>query len=333
MGEGVKTVGDVFHRVKDFLFSRANREFLIFLFFFAISGIFWLLMTLNETYEQELRIPVYYEKIPKTAVLTSAETDTIRVTVRDKGIVLLTYLYGDALRDISVDFPTYAKQNDKGIVPASVLSKKVMSRLLPSSKIVSIKPEQLVFYYNFGERKRVPVKRTGKVTAEKQHFISKEEILPDSVTIYASSKMLSTISAVYTEPLKIDEIRDTLTVKARLQKMEGVKMVPEIITVRFATDVLAEAHIGGIPIRCINIPEGKILRTFPAKASVKFVAGVSTIRSLSPLDFSVVVDYNEIRNNQSPKCNVILQVVPAGVSRATLEVKQVDYLIEEQDMP
>ena len=37
--------------VRNFLFSRANREFLIFLFFLALSGIFWLLTTLNETVE------------------------------------------------------------------------------------------------------------------------------------------------------------------------------------------------------------------------------------------------------------------------------------------
>ena len=37
--------------VRGFLFTLVNKEFLIFLFFLLLSGIFWLLMTLNETYE------------------------------------------------------------------------------------------------------------------------------------------------------------------------------------------------------------------------------------------------------------------------------------------
>ena len=40
------------------MFSRLNKEFLIFLFFLALSGSFWLLMALNETYEKECVVGV-----------------------------------------------------------------------------------------------------------------------------------------------------------------------------------------------------------------------------------------------------------------------------------
>ena len=36
--------------IRDFFFSRTNKEVLLFVFFLAISGIFWLMLTLNETY-------------------------------------------------------------------------------------------------------------------------------------------------------------------------------------------------------------------------------------------------------------------------------------------
>ena len=76
--------------VRNFLFSQANREFLIFLFFLALSGVFWLLMTLNETYEKEVVVPVHITGVPSDVMLTSDEVDTIRITVRDRGILLLT---------------------------------------------------------------------------------------------------------------------------------------------------------------------------------------------------------------------------------------------------
>ena len=69
--------------VRNFLFSNRNREFLIFLFFLALSGIFWLLMTLNETYEKEIVVPIRITNIPTDVMLTSEETDTVRVTIRD----------------------------------------------------------------------------------------------------------------------------------------------------------------------------------------------------------------------------------------------------------
>ena len=78
--------------VKNFLFGFVNKEFLIFLFFLALSGTFWLLMTLNESYEKELKIPVYLTNIPKNVIITSQSTDSITVTVRDKGFSLLAYM-------------------------------------------------------------------------------------------------------------------------------------------------------------------------------------------------------------------------------------------------
>ena len=299
--------------------------------FVGVASIFWLLMALNETYEQEVKVPIYYANVPKTVVMTSAETDTVRLNVRDKGITLLSYMYGDVLKNISVDFRSHARQNGTGEIPSNELSKTISSRLAASSKVVSIKPERLFFYYNYGEKKRVPVKWRGNVTPEELFFISDVESEPDSITIYASHGKLDSISTVYTEMLNYTDFRDTLTVDARLQKIAGVKMMPDVITLRFLTDVLTEESCDDIPIVGINMPEGKILRTFPAKVSVKFVTGVKNFQTLSKNDFTVVADYNEIRSNPSPKCNLYLKKVPAGISHTSLSVKQVDYLIEEQE--
>ena len=57
--------------IRNFLFSWLNKEFLVFLFFLLLSGIFWLLMTLNETYEKEYYVAVRLSNVPKNIVLTS----------------------------------------------------------------------------------------------------------------------------------------------------------------------------------------------------------------------------------------------------------------------
>jgi hypothetical protein len=53
-------------------------------------------------------------------------------------------------------------------------------------------------------------------------------------------------------------------------------------------------------------------------------------RSLSPKDFVVVADYNTFSHQPSSKCSISLRSKPEGIMRATLEIGQVDYLIEEQ---
>ncbi len=303
------------------------------MFFFAVSGFFWLLMMLNESYDIEIKVPIHYTGIPKSAVMTSSETDTFRIAIYDKGIVLLSYLYGDVLDDITADFQTYAgrQKQGRGEISSTELSKKVSERLAASTKLQLVKPEKLYFYYNYGEKKRVPVRWKGTVLPEDIYFISNVKYDPDSITIFASRENLDSIHTIYTMPLNYTDFHDTLKVRTRLQPIAGVKMVPEIINVNFMTDILTEENISGIPIQGINMPEGKILRTFPAKARVKIVTGMKTFQTLSPSDFVVTADYNEIKNNMSPKCKIELKKTPSGLKRATLAFDQVDYLIEEQD--
>lgn len=323
-------MGSIWRLFRDFLFSRTNKELLIFVFFIALSGIFWLSMTLNETYEQEFSIPVTVVGVPKNVVLTSEETDTIRMTIRDKGITLAAYMYGDMLKNVKINFKPYAHNNGTGIVTTSELQKIVYQHLVSSSKIISTKPDKLEFFYNYGANKRVPVRWTGRVIPEDLYFISRVKYYPDSVDVYASQALLDSISVVYSEHLNYVNFRDTLVVNANLEKIKGVKMMPDHIKMEFFTDVLTEEKLDGIPVEGINMPPGKILRTFPMKVTVSFVTGVSVYRSLKPEDFTIVADYDEIAANPSEKCRIYIKKSPPGISRVHLNINEVDYLIEEQ---
>ena len=152
--------------MKSFLFSKTNRELFLFLFFLALSGVFWLFLTLNESYEKEFHIPVTITNVPKNVVLTSDETDTVRMTIRDKGFTLATYLYGNALPHVYVEFKSYANPNGTGTIPTSDLQKLVRQQLASGSRITATKTEKLEFYYNYGDKKRVPVRWSGRVIPE-----------------------------------------------------------------------------------------------------------------------------------------------------------------------
>lgn len=311
------------------MLALVNRDFLIFLFFLTLSTVFWLMMTLNEYYEKEFKVTVKIVNVPKNVVLTSDEVDTATVVLSDKGITLLAYLYGDGLRQINVDFKAYAKSNATATVPISDVQRALYQQLDASTKISAAKPDRLEFSFNYGERKRVPVRWRGRVMPEHLYFISNVEYSPDSVDIYATKKKLDSISVAYTEPLNYANFRDTLSLQCELQKISGAKIVPPKVQVTFFTDVLTEEKIDDVPVVGINVPAGKVIRTFPAKVSVSFVTGVSLFRRMKVGDFRVVADYNEIVKSKSDKCNIYLRTVPHGISRASLNVQQVDYLIEE----
>lgn len=295
-----------------------------------LSTIFWLMTALNETYEREVSVPAYLVNVPKNVVITSDMEDTVRVTVRDKGFALLAYIYGEGVRPININFQSFVtRQSGYGVVPSQELMKMVNQRFSGASKVVQVKPDRLDFYYNYGLSRQVPVKMAGVVVPGKSFYLARTRFWPETVTVYGSKQTLDSLRYVKTVPINITNFNDTVVKTVALEKINGVKIVPNIVRIGLYPDILTEETIE-VPVTAVNMPEGKVLRSFPQRVTVNFIVGASMFRSISSDQFAVVVDYNELIEHPSDKCNIHLRQCPQGVRNARLQMTQVDYLIEEQ---
>ena len=322
----MRSVRNILKAVRNFLFSGLNKEFLIFLFFLALSGAFWLLMTLNETMERDFKIPMRLSGVPRNAVITGELPDTVRVTVRDKGFTLVTYDF----RPLVFRFSNYADEDEgKGVIPLTDVQKQVLSQMYGSSKLLQVKPGAFDFYFTYGTSKKVPVVFRGKITTNKSYYLAHTEFYPSMVTVYANKQQLDKLQTVEIEPFNYRNLQDTIRQAVKIRKIRGVKIVPSTVRLSVYPDVLTEEAIE-VPITAINMPPGMVLRTFPSKVTVRFTIGASLFRTIKPSLFKVVVDYEELAANPSDKCTLQLRSVPRSVSKASLEIDRVDYLLEQQ---
>ena len=322
----MRSIRNILKTVRNFLFSGLNKEFLIFLFFLVLSGAFWLLMTLNETMEREFKIPMRLTGVPRNAVITGELPDTVRVTVRDKGFTLVTYDF----RPLVFRFSNYADEDEgKGTIPLADVQKQVLSQMYGSSKLLQVKPGAFDFYFTYGTSKKVPVVFRGKITTSKSYYLAHTEFYPSMVTVYANKQQLDKLQSVEIEPFNYRNLQDTIRQAVKIKKIRGVKIVPPTVRLSVYPDVLTEETID-VPITAINMPPGMVLRTFPSKVTVRFTIGASLFRTIKPNLFKVVVDYEELAANPSDKCTLQLRSVPRSVSKASLEIDRVDYLLEQQ---
>lgn len=307
-----------------------SKQFLIFLFFLALSSVFWVLMTLNETFEKEVPVKVRLVGVPRNAVMTMEMADTVTVRISDKGFILASYFTTNRIKPININFQTYAnQQTGHGAVPISDVQKLVYQQLASSSHITQIKPDKLEFYFNYGRSKSVPVRIAGRITPVAGYSIVTQQITPQNVTVYASKNALDSIAYVRTEPLSLSNIKDTVRLSVPIAKVRGAKIEPARVSVMIVPTILTEMSLE-VPITAVNMPEGKVLRTFPSRVKVTFTVVSTLSRSIRPDQFKVIADYNELADKPSDKCNIYLKVSPTTVSRASLEVDQVDYLIEQR---
>ena len=144
----------IYHLLKTFLSDFSGKEFLIFLFFLALSGAFWLMMTLNETYEVEFKVPLVLTGVPKNVVITSEPSDTVKVSLKDKGYVIMVYTTYQKLRPLAVKFSSYAdKQKGHGEIPYTDLLKMVRQQVFGSTAITAVKYDKLDFSFNYGQNR------------------------------------------------------------------------------------------------------------------------------------------------------------------------------------
>lgn len=316
-------------RVKNFLSGIANREFLVFLFFLFVSAAFWLMETLNEDYVDEISIPVEYLNVPENVVITSDIPEEIKIKVSDKGFTLLNYLLYGANGKVKINFLDYQEKGNSVRITSSEIQKQLEKTIESSSKLVSFKPEGFEMVYTRGQAKRVPVRLKGSASAKQQYDITNISFDPDTLTIYAPEDILDTIHVVFTAPISYHELSEDITFDTEMTRPRNVKFVPEKVKVTINVSQLTEKTLE-VPITAVNVPEGKIMRTFPSKVKVTFQASLADFDKIKAEEFTIHADYETIRSAGSDRCEPIVVRYPSNIKHMGVWPKEVEYLVEDE---
>jgi len=317
-------------QLRVFLEKKKYKEPLIFLACLAISFIFWLMVVMNEVTDHEFRIPVKVEKVPDNEVIMNLP-DTIKVTVRDRGFAFFAGMKTLQKNGaVIVNYESTNKGNGSGALSSSELRGQLRKLLGFNSSQMTISPSELAYKYSLGTEKNIPVVLAGEPSAEESHYITKIDIEPDSVRVFAPTGDIDKITEALTKAINQHNIVDTLTIDVPLAKITNARLTPEAVKVTFYTDILTEEYID-VPIRAINVPNGKVIKTFPSTVKVKLIVGAKFFKTLKPTDIDIVVDYDDIAEEQTEKCNLYLLTRPEEINVVQLQQLQTDYLIETTD--
>lgn len=304
-----------------------NRRSLTFLFFLFLASVFWLITMLDEVTEQNFTMRLTLKNVPANVIITSELPPTIEVKLRDKGGILLAYRYGEELPPVEVDFSKYVNMTGKAIVPTLDLLRPMVQKLKGNMTIVSVSRESVEFAYSYGENKRVPVRFNGRVGEENGYMISGFKSLPDSVTVYAMRETLDTITAAFVNGVYDRSNSDTVSWVAALQTVRGAKFVPANVQFSLYYDRQVE-KTAIVPVRWINFPATKVLRTFPSRVLVRFRVGMNSYRNVTADNFVIVVNYEEVLARKDNRIRLYLRSLPAGVTHAQIEPSEVEFVVE-----
>lgn len=330
LGVLAKQIDTMFRRMgRRFRLIRANREIVLFAMFLLVAIAFWFSQTFKDHTTVNVEYTLRVVNVPKNVLFTSEVPRTVSVSLSGKGFVILQYMLTKKDKILSVDYSDLSKIG--GVLSIdNYIWKKVMAKELPASvNYSSVNPSSVEIYYSMGEHRQVPVVFKGKVRTSDQHILCGLDLIPQYVDIYAPSPQYDTIKAVYTEPVTYTDVEDSIRFRVALQKMKGVKMVPDSIDINACVDLFTSKTLK-VPIYCANIPQDKILRTFPLMADVSFRVSATMFSKIVADDFLVVVDFNSIKPGDS-KCKLVVRDKPNGIYNVKINPEYVDYVIEQQE--
>lgn len=321
------------NKIRESLSGTVSHEFLVFLFFLCVSFGFWLLQALNETFEAEVFVPLRLTGVPDNVLITTELPSQVDVTVRDRGTTLIRYYNRNALNPIEIDFSKYdnGSMSARVQVPLSDVQRAIQNQLNTTSRIQTIRPDTLEFFYNRGSACRLPVRVDGTVSASPRNYVSKIVVEPESVMVYAPSAMLDTMRAAYTRALTLKGLTENFIQTVGLHPYKGVRYEPSTVKVTAELGYYAEKRLE-VPIVGLNFPGDKVLRTFPSKATLTFRVESERYQRITADNFVLLVTYEELLKNQSEKFRLHLKSLPQGVSNVRISPQEVDYLIERSNV-
>lgn len=326
---GVKTfllrkLGSVRSRLQ----SERSKDILTFLMFVALSFLFWMMQSLGEDMNTVYRIPIKYTNIPDNTIITCELPTSVTVHLRDEGAVLMNYNL-EGIPSFEVDFKQYANSRNAFILTSEEIKNLIKKNLRNTTNLTSMSIDTLAVYYTQAAGKKVKVRIEGSVTTVPQCIISgKIHSDVDSVQVYAPEYLLNTISYVETDSFVVKDIAQTWTQTVPLRKIEGVKIVPNEITLTVPVEELTSKSLS-VPVSAVNVPRGMSLLTFPAVAKVDCMVPVSRFSQISAEDIAVAVDYKETRNAPE-KLAIKITRTPGAAYYATVAPDSVEYILEQK---
>jgi len=308
-----------------------NNDLLVFLIFFVVVFFYWYLVSMGEEHETKFTFDVVLKHVPSDVIVTEVPAEKLTIVVRDKGEKILGYRTRRTFRQLTVDCRNYRPVNGHVVITDTSLDELLGNVLSSSAHILSISPDTIQYYLAPSVGRRLPVRLTGSVTADVSHVIGSQTLNPDSVTVFAPKAVLDTMTCVYTEPVVLDNLADSVSsLVTFVVPQRGMLFDPETARLSVQVTPFVEKSFE-LPVQGWLMPRDVMVKTFPSKASVTFQVSLEQFYNITPDQFQLVVNYTELTADDGGKARLQLVQQPEGIRSITISPAEVDYVIESNE--
>lgn len=306
--------------------SKLSKSVLLYIFFLFISFVFWLVLTLNNSFQEDLSIPFRLKSVSDSTTIISDVPQAIKITVKDRGTSILKYKFGN-LPTLQIDFNEYSDNSGLLRVSASDLMGELRNLFSAGSVITAVNPDSLRLLYTNLPPKKVPLIFDLDIQPDLQYVINgavRSNV--DSVLVYSDRTTLAGLTEVYTYHVEERNLTDTLVREVALSPVKGAKIVPKNVKLTIPVEQLIYKK-QRVPVVVIDQPANINVLTFPAMVEASFLVPQSMYRKTVAIKAAVY--YNDVLESATNHVSVRVVEAPAICKSVSLSVDSVEYIIEK----
>ncbi len=307
--------------------STRSKDILMYIMFLGIAAVFWVSLTLNTEIQEDITIPLELTEIPDSVTLIDNVPQALDVVVRDKGTSLVRYLWGN-VPALKIQFKDYNDNIGVFLLKKNDIESRLRTYFGNSAHLQSSTPDSIRINYSSRPGIITPLKVNIDAKSHFQYIINGEiSASVDSITCF--SKKNQTIDIVETEPIILNNLKDTTRIKVRLKPMGGIKFVPDEVLITIPVEPLISKR-QAMQVTSINNPNGQGLILFPSIVEMSYLVPMSEYSKNYENEISLFVDYNDIKmSSKIEKLPISISNAPHGFRNIEIKPDSVEYIIEQ----
>ncbi len=308
--------------------SSRGKDVTIFCMFLLVSYVFWVIMSLNDDSQRELKVKFAIVNKPKDVTFISDVPQTLQVAVRDKGTVLTSFIWnGTPTLELDYERLTAYPDRDRVGLSESALNTQVRGLFAATTQVVSIRPDSLSFIITDRPGRKSIVMPDLNITPSPQSVISGPiTIQPDTVTVFAARHLAAYPRVVHTQSVVKSNVKDTLVMEVKLRAESGVKIIPNRVKVTVPIEPLISKK-RTVPISLANAGgDAASVVIFPSNVTLSYLLPMSRYSNENPV-ISITADYS---HRSAAKLPLVISSLPDYYQGAALDIDSVEYIIEHK---
>lgn len=318
---------DELDRIKQKVERTNKHSAFTFLVFLVISTAAWFLVKLSEDYVTQTTFRVLIEEVPAEKWVSSDE-QFVKMSLNIDGFHTLRYkMIREPNRFVTIplsEVPYRLESNNTYSFSSQYVTEKVAERLGITASDITMNDAKVYFTMDALKSKVVPVVLQSNIATARQYDIYGIPMLdPSSVTIFGPQEVIDSIKLVRTELLSRDNVNQSFNATLPLDLLDGqIHSNTKEVKVEVQVEKYTEMDVE-VPIK---VADSLKVRFFPEMMSVKCLVAMRDYASITPENFTVAVDRQQLKAMQ-PLLDVRLASWPPTVQILSTRPDKVEYLI------